>query len=121
MQRLAALIERLPETARVDVAAWDGEPTFRVNGKCFVFTNADATSLTVKLPKDEAAAVIATDPRATPTGYGMGRHGWISVDIGRRPSAARWREVEEWVGTSYSLIAPKRLAREASVGRLRGA
>ena len=67
-----------------------------------------------KLPKDEAAAVVATDPEVTPTGYGLGRHGWVSVALGRRPSRARWIEVEEWVRTSYTLIAPKRLARLVS-------
>ena len=87
-----------------------GEPTFRVGGKNFVFCDPDATSLTVKLPKDEAEAVVASDSRAEPSGYGLGRHGWISVALGRRPTAAHWREVEEWVRTSDTLVAPKRLA-----------
>jgi predicted DNA-binding protein (MmcQ/YjbR family) len=111
MPRLEELAGRLPQASRVDVEAWGGEPTFRVNDKCFVFTNREATSISVKLPIDEAAAVAATDATATPMGYGMGRHGWISVDLGRRPSAARWKEVEEWVRTSYTLVAPKRLAK----------
>jgi hypothetical protein len=58
---------------RVDVEAWDGEPTFRVNGKTFVFSSPDASGISVKLPKEEAAAVVATDPSAEPTGYGLGR------------------------------------------------
>jgi hypothetical protein len=64
----------------------------------------------VKLPKDEAEAVVATDPKVSPTGYGLGRHGWVSVELGARPSAARWAEVEEWIRTSYTLVAPKKLA-----------
>jgi predicted DNA-binding protein (MmcQ/YjbR family) len=111
MSRLQRIALTLPDATRVDIEEWGGEPTFRVNGKNFVFTNHDASSLTVKLPKEEAAAVVATDPDAAPTGYGLGRHGWISVAIGRRPSQRRWREVEEWVRTSYALVAPKRLAR----------
>ena len=111
MQRLEQIVARLPEAVRVDIEAWDGEPTFRVNGKNFIFTDKQATGLSVKLPKDEAAAVVATDPGAEPTGYGLGRHGWVSVQLGAKPSAARWREVEEWVRTSYTLVAPKRLAK----------
>lgn len=111
MEKLEAIVDRLPEAVRVDIEAWGGEPTFRVNGKNFVFTNQDATGISVKLPKDEAEAVVASDPRAEPTGYGLGRHGWVSVELGRRVSAARWREVEEWVRTSYTLVAPKKLAR----------
>ena len=65
----------------------------------------------VKLPKDEAAAVVATDPTADPTGYGLGRHGWISVSIPTTTSAKRWREIEEWIRTSYTLVAPNKLAR----------
>jgi len=54
---------------------------------------------------------VSTDPRATPTGYGLGRHGWVSIDLTGRLGAARWREIEEWVRTSYTLVAPRRLAR----------
>jgi predicted DNA-binding protein (MmcQ/YjbR family) len=111
MHRLEAIVGRLPEAVRVDIEAWNDEPTFRVNGKNFIFTNPDATSLSVKLPKEEAAAVVGSDPQVEPTGYGLGRHGWISVTIGNRTSARRWREIEEWIRTSYTLVAPKRLGR----------
>jgi predicted DNA-binding protein (MmcQ/YjbR family) len=110
-QRIEAMVTRLPEAVRVDIEAWDGEPTFRVNGKSFVFAHPEFTSITVKLPKEEATAVVATDPSVTPTGYGLGRHGWVSVALPPRPTAARWQQVEEWVRTSYTLVAPKRLAR----------
>jgi hypothetical protein len=104
MDRLAEIADRLPEATRVDIEAWDGEPTFRVRGKNFVFTNPEATGISVKLPKDEADALVATDPNAEPTGYGLGRHGWVSITLGtlaggrgvgahlvhaRRPQAAR--------------------------------
>ena len=111
MERLEQIVSRLPEAVRVDIEAWDGEPTFRVNGKNFIFTDPEARGISVKLPHDEAAAVVATDSNAEPTGYGLGRHGWISIKIGSRTSDKRWREIEEWVRTSYTLVAPKRLAR----------
>jgi predicted DNA-binding protein (MmcQ/YjbR family) len=112
MDRLEQIVSRLPEVSRVDVEAWGDEPTFRVNGKNFVFTDPDANRLTVKLPKEEAEAVVSTDADAVPTGYGLGRHGWVTVTVGRRPSKARWLEVEEWVRTSYTLVAPKKLAQK---------
>jgi predicted DNA-binding protein (MmcQ/YjbR family) len=110
MERLEAMAARLPEAERVDIEAWGGEPTFRVRGKNFIFCDQDATGISVKLPKDEAEAVVATDPLAEPTGYGLGRHGWVSVRIGDADSA-RWQQVEEWVRTSYTMVAPKTLAR----------
>jgi predicted DNA-binding protein (MmcQ/YjbR family) len=112
MDRLEHIVSRLPEAVRVDIESWGGEPTFRVNGKNFVFTNPEATSLSVKLPIGEAEAIVATDSQAVPTGYGLGRHGWISVTIGSRTSKTRWREIEEWVRTSYTLVAPKKLAKQ---------
>lgn len=111
MARLEAITARLPEAARVDIEAWDGEPTFRVRGKNFVFTDRDATALTVKLPPEEAAAVVATDDRAQPAGYGLGRHGWVRVEIGAGADDDRWQQVEEWVRTSYTLVAPRSLAK----------
>jgi predicted DNA-binding protein (MmcQ/YjbR family) len=111
MARLERIVARLPEAERVDIEAWGGEPTFRVRGKNFVFTDQSARGLSVKLPKEEAAAVVATDPGARPTGYGLGRHGWVSLEVGDRADASRWQQVEEWVRTSYTLVAPKSLAR----------
>lgn len=108
MARLTAIAAGLPEAERVDIAAWDGQPTFRVRGKNFVFTTPDVRTLTLKLPPEEAAAVVATEDYAEPTGYGLGRHGWISLTLGPRPD---WEQLREWVRTSYTLVAPKRLAR----------
>lgn len=112
MDRLEAVARALPEAERVDIEAWDGQPTFRVRGKNFVFANPDATGLSVKLPKEEAAAVVASDPDAEPTGYGLGRHGWVSLTIPAGVTGERWDEVVEMVRTSYTLVAPKRLARQ---------
>ncbi len=111
MARLERIVARLPEAERVDIEAWGDEPTFRVRGKNFVFTDQAASGLSVKLSKDEAEAVVATDPLADPTGYGLGRHGWVSVEVGADADDARWQQVEEWVRTSYSLVAPKSLAK----------
>ncbi len=110
-ERIEKLALSLPEAQRVDIEAWGGEPTYRVRGKNFVFTDAAGRGVTVKLSKEEAEAVVATVEDAHPTGYGLGRHGWVSVDLPKRLSAARWQEVEEWILTSYSLVAPKTLAR----------
>ena len=111
MKRLEQMAARLPEAQRVDIEAWGGEPTFRVRGKNFVFSNAGATSISVKLPKEEAAALVATEPDAEPTGYGLGRHGWVSITLAEKLDGDRLEQVEEWVRTSYTLVAPKSLAK----------
>ena len=111
MRRLEAMVARLPEAQRVDIEEWGDHPTFRVNGKNFVFCDPAATHLTVKLPKEEAAAVVATDGRAEPAGYGLGRHGWVSLILDGPVDDDGWRQIEEWVRTSYTLVAPRKLAR----------
>ena len=111
MERLEGIVGRLPEAERVDIQEWGDHPTFRVRGKNFVFSDQAARSLSLKLPKDEAEAVVATDPDVDPAGYGLGRHGWIALTVDDSPTDERWAQIEEWVRTSYILVAPKRLAR----------
>lgn len=71
----------LPEAERVDIAGWGDHASFRVRRKNFVFCDAKADHLSLKLTHEEAAAVVATDPEVTPAGYGLGRHGWISFTV----------------------------------------
>jgi hypothetical protein len=61
MARLERIIAKLPDAERVDVAEWGDHPTFRVRGTNFVFCDADAAHLSVKLPKDEARIVLDED------------------------------------------------------------
>src|SRR3954470_13396633 len=104
MARLEAVVAELPDAVRVDVAEWGDHPTFRVRGKNFVFCDDTATSLTVKLTKDEAETFVATDPPAEPAGYGLGRHGWVSLRVEPTAGDNRWAEVVEWIRTSYTLV-----------------
>ena len=111
MDRLEQIVAALPEAERIDIAEWGDHPTFRVRGKNFVFSDQAARELSLKLPKDEAAAVVATDPQVSPAGYGLGRHGWVALTVEEGAGDERWRQIEEWVRTSYTLVAPKRLAK----------
>jgi predicted DNA-binding protein (MmcQ/YjbR family) len=111
MKRLEAIVARLPDVERVDIEEWGDHPSFRVLGKNFVFCDAEARHLSVKLSHEEAEAVVATDPTTRPEGYGLGRHGWISVVLEADADDSRWQQITEWVRTSYTLVAPKKLAR----------
>ena len=111
MRRLEKVVAALPEAERVDIAEWGDHPTFRVRNKNFVFSDQAGEHLSVKLSKEEAAAVVATDPAVEPAGYGLGRHGWVSVDVEADASDDRWQVLTEWIRTSYTLVAPKTLAR----------
>src|SRR3954454_8866123 len=111
LDRVQQLALALPEAERVDVEQWGDHPTFRVRGKTFIFADGAGSSISVKLPPEEAAALVATRADAQPSGYGLGRHGWVVVQLPADDSDSAWAEVAEWVQTSYRLVAPKRLAR----------
>lgn len=112
LARFGEIAAELPEAQRVDIEAWDGEPTFRVRGKNFLFSDPEGRYVTIKLPPEEAAAVVAGEPSAKPAGYGLGKYGWVSLEVGEGADAQRWAELRELVRTSYRMVAPKRLARQ---------
>ncbi|MEV2236892.1 MmcQ/YjbR family DNA-binding protein [Micromonospora sp. NPDC049891] len=112
LRRFAEIAAELPESECVVVEGWGGEPTFRVRGKVFVFVSPPGTTICVKLPRDEAAAVVASDDSVVPMRFGLGRHGWIQASVrADEDDEKRWQELTEWVRISYTLVAPKSLAR----------
>ncbi len=88
-----------------------GERVAKVNGKVFAFLGADHVAgggigLSVKLPSSGDAAVDL--PFASPTGYGLGKSGWVTARFGPgdRPPV---EILEAWILESYRAIAPKKL------------
>jgi predicted DNA-binding protein (MmcQ/YjbR family) len=93
---------------------WEDDCVVKVNKKIFVFLGAEEASekyplgFGVKLRDSHAQAL--TVEGVTPSGYGLGRSGWVSV-----PLAGVLPPVEvllDWVEESYRIVAPKRLVAE---------
>jgi predicted DNA-binding protein (MmcQ/YjbR family) len=90
-----------------------GEDVAKVNKKVFVFLGLEDPAsyplgMTVKLDEshDQALAV----PGAEPTGYGLGRAGWVTIPF--RDTTPPLDVLRDWVEESYRRIAPKRLVAE---------
>jgi predicted DNA-binding protein (MmcQ/YjbR family) len=85
-----------------------GHRALKVRGKAFLFLarEGDELSLSCKLPESRHVALML--PFAEPTGYGLGRSGWVSAKFGAkdRPPLDVLRA---WIGESYRAIAPKKL------------
>ena len=88
-----------------------GERVAKVNGKVFVFLGGDPVpggtmGLSVKLPDSGPHALDL--PFAMPTGYGLGKAGWVSATFaaGDRPPV---QILKTWILESYRAIAPKKL------------
>ena len=97
-----------------------GERVAKVNGKVFVFLGVDPVpgggiGLSVKLPVSGEEALDL--PFTKPTGYGLGKSGWVSASFGPddRPPLEILRG---WIEESYRTVAPKKLA--AQLGEAKG-
>ena len=86
-----------------------GEDVVKVRGKIFVFVGTAASRrMTVKLAESHAHA-LAVDG-AEPTGYGLGKAGWVTVPL--RAPGVTLDVLRDWVEESYRIVAPKRLVAE---------
>ncbi|HZG02638.1 MAG TPA: MmcQ/YjbR family DNA-binding protein [Streptomyces sp.] len=89
-----------------------GTCVVKVNRKIFVFLGAeegdDPPGVTVKLADPGAHGHAMSVPGAVPTGYGLGRAGWVSVPLGGA-GAPPAELLCDWVEESYRTIAPRRL------------
>jgi len=90
-----------------------GESVAKVNKKVFVFLGVEDSEkyppgFGVKLRESHAQA-LALDG-AEPSGYGLGRAGWVSISLtGALPPV---EVLLDWVEESYRIVAPKRLVAE---------
>ena len=90
-----------------------GERAIKVRGKAFLFMRATASELSfsVKLPGSSYQALML--PFVQPTGYGLGRHGWVTVTVVTDTAAMREQFIA-WIDESYRAVAPKSLLKERS-------
>lgn len=90
-----------------------GECVVKVKGKIFVFlgtpTDGGPMGLSVKLPSSAGAALDL--PFTKPTGYGLGKAGWISARFEPRDDVPV-PLLMAWIEESYRAIAPKTLLSE---------
>ena len=93
---------RYPET-REDFP-WEGDRVIKVRNKIFVFLGDGGIG--VKLTHSNQAALGL--PVVEPMGYGLGRSGWVSVDLSKRGKPPV-DLLKAWIDESYRAVAPKTL------------
>jgi predicted DNA-binding protein (MmcQ/YjbR family) len=89
---------------------WD-EDVAKVGKKVFVFLgipDSERPGMTVKLRESHDHALSI--PGAAPTGYGLGKSGWVDVPF--RDTTPPLDVLKDWVEESYRLVAPKKLIAE---------
>lgn len=85
-----------------------GERVVKVGGKVFVFLGRDdeddGVGFAVKLPESAPAALAL--PFCEPTGYGLGKSGWVNVTF--KGKKAPMDLMRQWMTESYRAVAPKK-------------
>ena len=102
--KVLAFALSFPETA--EDRPWEEEVVIKVTGKIFVFAGpAGSRRISVKLAESHAHALAIAG--AEPTGYGLGKAGWVTVPL--RAPGVTVDVLRDWVEESYRIVAPKRL------------
>lgn len=97
-----------------------GHRTLKVKGKAFVFMGTgkeagadhDEFFISCKLP--DSCTMALTLPGVKPTGYGLGKSGWVSAQF--KPGKAPVAMLKDWLKESYCAVAPKKLAALVDAG-----
>jgi predicted DNA-binding protein (MmcQ/YjbR family) len=114
MARARRISDRLTRHALAKPEAWQDQPweedrVAKVRKKIFVFLPSDdAGSLGVKLPHSGGYAL--TLACTTPMAYGLGKHGWMTVQLADKSCPAA-PLLCDWIDESYAAIAPVTLVR----------
>lgn len=95
---------------------WPEHLDLVVRGKTFAFLPADGQPFTISCKLPESAAIALMLPGVEPTGYGLGRSGWVTARLpeGVEPPVAMYRD---WIEESYRAQAPKKLVRALEESR----
>jgi predicted DNA-binding protein (MmcQ/YjbR family) len=86
-----------------------GERAIKVRGKVFLFMYVaeGKLHLSLKLPESADAALLL--PFCAPTGYGLGKSGWVTSKFEKK-DAPPIDVLLEWLEESYRAVAPKKVA-----------
>ncbi|MFO0676488.1 MAG: MmcQ/YjbR family DNA-binding protein [Polyangiaceae bacterium] len=86
---------------------WPGHEDVAVNDKIFVHLSVGGEPFAMSCKLPHSANLALAFPFAKPTGYGLGKSGWVSVTFPRGASLPV-AMFKEWIEESYRAIAPKR-------------
>ncbi len=97
-----------------------GHRTAKVKGKMFAILalDNDGLGVTTKLPESHEAAL--TLPFTAPTGYGLGKSGWVSSRF-KPGSEVPIGLLSQWIHESFRAVAPQKVLKALLGARAAGA
>ncbi|MCR9159195.1 MAG: MmcQ/YjbR family DNA-binding protein [Nannocystaceae bacterium] len=89
---------------------WPNHADLAVADKTFAYLGKGEGPFSISCKLPETSAVALELPFTEPTGYGLGKWGWVTATIerGKIPLSM----LEAWIEESYRAQAPKRLIKE---------
>ncbi len=94
---------------------WPGHDDLAVKDKTFAYLSADGEPFSVSCKLPYTGEVALDLPFAKPTGYGLGKSGWVTFTPGEG-EVPPLDQLKEWVEESYRAQAPRRLVKELDRG-----
>jgi predicted DNA-binding protein (MmcQ/YjbR family) len=90
---------------------WPGHDDLAVKDKTFAYLSAEGEPFSVSCKLPYTSEVALGLPYATPTGYGLGKSGWVTFEPSPEelPSLG---QLKEWIEESYRAQAPRKLVKE---------
>lgn len=121
MTTAAEVVKRMYAAALAYPGAYEDHPwgdrvaKVKGNEKIFMFCGVyqGKLSFTAKLPVSGAAALSL--PFAKPTGYNLGKSGWVTASF-EDPAEAPEGLLLQWLDESYRAVAPKKLVAQLDGG-----
>jgi predicted DNA-binding protein (MmcQ/YjbR family) len=92
-------------------APWPGHDDLAVNDKTFAYLAAEGEPFSISCKLKYTGEAALQLPFAKPTGYGLGKSGWVTFT----PSEAEMPSIEqlkEWIDESYRARAPRKLVKQ---------
>ena len=97
---------------------WPNHMDLAVRDKTFAYLSTDGQPLGISCKLPVSSGLALGLPFTKPTGYGLGKSGWVSASF-ELDEAPPVDMLKEWIDESYRAQAPKRLvkAMDAAAGR----
>jgi predicted DNA-binding protein (MmcQ/YjbR family) len=87
---------------------WPGHDDLAVRNKTFAYLSAEGEPLSISCKLPLTGQMALTLPFAKPTGYGLGKSGWVTATFGPK-EAPPLDLLKDWIDESYRVQAPKKL------------
>jgi hypothetical protein len=87
---------------------WPGHDDLAVRNKTFAYLSAEGEPLSISCKLPLTGQMALTLPFASPTGYGLGKSGWVTATFGPK-EAPPLDLLQDWIDESYRVQAPKKL------------